>query len=249
MGIWSSIKKAAKKVWRAAKAVVRAVVRVVVVVVTIPAKLFDLVFGWIGWPPKRLKLHIAVLSDANGPLLADLNDLMPSIELLKKVLKDRCNVNVRPYSSGNEREIDNWAQVLTKAAPEPALKVHCDLGALWDEFGDAGEFFAKNTAGWVGGFIPISLSFPITVFIVEEVSEKIGCAVPVLTDYATVAASAIKRKDSSTLAHEVAHRCNLWHVGDKRNLAYHNSDREHPYWLSWWQRNLVRSSRHVTYLF
>jgi hypothetical protein len=249
MGLWSKIKKAAKKVWRAAKAVVRAAIRIAVVLITVPFKVFDLVFGWIGWPPKKMKLHIAVLSSANGPLISDLQELKPSIDLLKRVMKDRCNINVHPYSSGNKNEIDKWAQIITKVAPTPALKVHCDLGAAWDELGEAGQFFSKHTAGWVSGFIPISLAFPITVFIVEEVSAKIGCAVPVLTDYATVSASAIRNRDSSTLAHEVAHRCNLWHYDKKNNLAYHSSDRVPPYWLTWWQRNLVRSSRHATYLF
>jgi hypothetical protein len=242
MGWWSKIK-------RAVKAIVRAVVRAVVIVVTAPIKTFDLVFGWLGWPPKKLRLHIAVLQSPTGPLLTDLNDLRPSIDLLQQVLKDRCNVNVLPYSSGNKNEIDNWAQVLTGRAPNAALHVRCDEGAVWDEGGEAGEYFAQNTAGWVGSFIPISLAFPVTIFIVEEVAGKVGCAVPVFTDYATVEASAVKSKDSSTLAHEVAHRCNLWHFDRKNNLLYRNSDRTPPYWLMWWQRNILRASRHVNYLF
>ncbi|MEO7404558.1 MAG: hypothetical protein ABIU95_12900 [Burkholderiales bacterium] len=175
--------------------------------------------------------------------------MLPAIDLLKRTLKDRCNVNVVPYSSGNKREIDNWAQVLEGTAPAAALKVRCDWGALWDEGGEAGEYFARHTAGWVGGFIPISLAFPITVFVVEEISGKAGCAVPVLTDYATVEAAEIVSKGSSTLAHEVAHRCNLWHVNQKVNLLYPQGDRLPPYWINWWQRNLLRASRHVTFLF
>lgn len=249
MGFWSSVKKIAKKIVKAVKAVVRAVVRVVVILVAAIFKVWDLVFGWIGWPPKRLKLHIAVLRGPNGPLIQDLNDLLPSIELLKTTFKDRCNVNVSSYSSGNEREIDNWVQVVAKTPPPAALKVHCGLGALWDEGGEAGDFFARHTAGWVGGFIPISLSFPVTIFIVEEMVDALGCAVPVLTDYATVEASAITHKSGSTLAHEVAHRCNLWHVDQKENLLSTDRKPVPPYWLQWWQRNFLRASRHVTYLF
>src|SRR5262245_51470856 len=155
MSWWSKVK-------RAVEAVVRAVVRAIVVVVTSPTKIWDLVFGWVGWPPKKLRLNIAVLRSPTGPLLTNLNDLQPSIDLLKQVLKDRCNVKVVPYSSGNKNEIDNWAQVLTTVAPPAALKVRCDAGAVWDEGGEAGEYFAQNTAGWVGSFIPISLAFPIT---------------------------------------------------------------------------------------
>lgn len=249
MGWWSSIKKAVKKIVKAVKAVVRAIVRVVVIVLTAPFKVWDLVFGWLAWPPKRLKLHIAVLRGPNGDLVQDLNDLWPSIDLLKTTLKDRCNIKVLPYSSGNKREIDNWAQVVTDAPPAAALKVHCDFGALWDEGGEAGDFFAKHTAGWVSGFFPISLAFPVTIFIVESVHDALGCAVPVLTDYATVEADALTNKGGSTLAHEVGHRCNLWHVKQKENLLSTDRQPLPPYWLTWWQRNLLRASRHVTYLF
>ncbi|MBC8036293.1 MAG: hypothetical protein H7X89_03655 [Rhizobiales bacterium] len=243
------MKRAVKAVVRAVKAVVRAAIRIAVVILTSPAKVFDLVFGWLGWPPKKLRLHIAVLRSPAGALLSDPNVLMPSINLLKQVLKDRCNVNVLPYSSGNKNEIDNWAQILPDVAPPSALKVRCDLGALWDEGGKAGDYFAGHTAGWVGSFIPISLAFPITIFIVEEVEDKRGCAVPVLTDYATMEADKIIANDISTLAHEVAHRCNLWHFDRKNNLLYKDNSRTPPYWLMWWQRNFLRSSRHVTYLF
>lgn len=63
MGWWSKLK-------RAVKAVVRAVIRIAVIIVTSPAKIFDLVFGWLGWPPKKLRLHIAVLRSPAGPLLS-----------------------------------------------------------------------------------------------------------------------------------------------------------------------------------
>lgn len=248
MSLWSRIKSAVKKVVRAVKAVVRAVIRIAVIVLTAITKVWDLVFGWVGWPPKKLKVHIAVLTGPSGPLIHDLGTLMPAIDVLKQTLKDRCNVNVRPYSTGNKNEIENWAQIIPEEAPAAALKVHCDLGALWDEGGEAGEFFASHVAGWVGSFIPISLAFPVTVFIVDDVKDKLGCAVPVLTDYCTVSAKSIGEKGSSVMAHEVAHRCNLWHVSQRENLL--NPDRVGPpFWLQWWQRNLLRASRHVTYLF
>jgi hypothetical protein len=249
MGFWSSVKSFAKKALHLVKAIVRAVVRVVAVVLTAPFKVWDLVFGWVGWPPKKLRLHIAVLQGPNGKVLPNLDDLWPSIDTLKKVMKDRCNVTVKPYSSGNKNEIDNWAQVVSDVAPPAALTVHCDWGAVEDEAGDAGEYFAQHVAGWVGSFIPISLSFPVTVFVVQDVVGKNGCALPVFTDYATVKTGVFTSKDSSTMAHEVGHLCNLPHFDRKNNLMFHDSSRTTPYWLMWWQRNLVRSSRHVGYFF
>lgn len=252
MGFWSRVKKIAKQVVRVVKAIVRIAVRISVILRTIPFKIFDLVFGWIGWPRKKLRLHIAVLQNAKGPLIPydKLDTLWPSIELMKKTFKDHGNVEVRPYSSGNKREIDNWAQIVEGTAPHAALNVDCNLGALGNEFGEAGDYFAKHVAGSVGGIIPISLAFPVTIFIVEDVTNKVGCAVPLVTDYCTVEYTQIMPVDSSTPAHEVGHRCNLWHSGQHVNLMFKKrSERYEPYWLHWWQRNLVRSSRHVTYFF
>ena len=252
MGFWSSVKSVVKKAVHIVKAIVRVVVRVVQIVLTSPFKLFDLVFGWLGWPRKKLKIHIAVLQNAGGPLIPydKLEELWPSIELMKKTFKDHGNVEVHPYSSGNKRSIDNWAQIVEGVAPHAALYPDCDWGALWNEFGEAGDYYARHVAGSVSGIIPISLAFPVTIFIVEDVQGKVGCTVPLVTDYCTVEAGNILPVDSSTPAHEVGHACNLWHVGQHVNLMYHKrSERYEPYWLHWWQRNLVRSSRHVTYLF
>jgi hypothetical protein len=252
--MWSKLKKTLRKIWRVVKAVARAVVRVAITVLTFPFKLWDVMFGFLAWPPKRMTVHIAVLQDEGGPLIAqpDLNDLLPSIELLVRIYKDNCNITVSPYSSGNGREIDNWAQILTDRAPPAAIESGgCTVwGALNEqETGDAGEYFRRQTAGWVGG-VPISLSFPITVFVVKSLSGYLGCTIPFLTDYVLISVEALK-KEPSTIAHEIGHRCNiLWHQDDRRNLMFSgNESNSPPYILKGWQENLVRSSRHVTYLF
>ena len=252
--MWSKFKKLLKKVWRVVKAVVRAGVRVGIFGGTFPFKIWDLAFGFLAWPPKKMKVHIAVLQDQAGPLIKfeELNNLLPSIELLKKVYKDNCNVTVLPYSSGNEREIDNWAQVLNDPAPAAALDSgECRTWVQLDEqeTGDAGEYFRQHTAGWVSG-IPISLSFPITVFIVKSISGYFGCTIPFLSDYVLVSVDALKA-EPSTIAHEIGHRCNILpHHDDRKNLMFSgNVPNLPPYMLKGWQKNLVRSSRHVTYLF
>jgi hypothetical protein len=252
--MWSKLKKAVKKVWRAAKALVRAAVRAAVIGVTLPFKAWDLVFGFLAWPPKKMRVHIAVLQDQGQPLIAhqDLNDLLPSIELLKRVLKDNCNITVSPYSSGNEREIDNWAQILSDPPPATVLAGSgCAIGQSLDEHetGDAGEYFRRHTAGWVGG-IPINLSFPITVFIVKSIGSHFGCTIPFLTDYVLVTVGALKA-EPSTIAHEIGHRCNILpEHADPKNLMFAGaSPNLPPHMLVGWQENLVRSSRHATYLF
>lgn len=105
MGLWSSIKKAAKKVWRAAKAVVRVVVRAVIEVLNrLTFGLLDLVFGFFAWPRKRLRLHVFILWSETPPVIEG-NPAPPieqvvqdAIEVTKRIYKERFNVDVLPYS-------------------------------------------------------------------------------------------------------------------------------------------------------
>lgn len=253
--MWSKLKKALKRAWRVVKAVVRAVVRVIVTVVTFPFKVWDLFFGFLAWPPKKMKVHIAILRDNGVPLVApqDLNNLLPSIELLKRVYKDNCNITVSPYSSGHERDIDNWAQILDDTPPPSALvSAGCTVLTTLDEqeTGDAGDYYRKHVAGWVGG-IPISLAFPITVFIVKSIPNALGCTIPFLSDYVLVTVDALKL-EPAVMAHEIGHRCNIFREhDDPKNLMFSGGvvANQFPHKLVGWQENFVRSSRHATYFF
>ena len=60
------LKKAAKWVAKKAKALVRVVVRVVMTAVGLGLGIVDIFFGWAAWPPKKLRLHIVVLSNQTG---------------------------------------------------------------------------------------------------------------------------------------------------------------------------------------
>jgi hypothetical protein len=235
MGLWSKIKKAVKKVVRVVRAVVRAVVRIVVTIVARLINVYDLLFGFLTWPPKKLRIHIAVLRDENGDQLVDPSALGPAIKYITQVFKDRLNVKVVPYGKA-------MVQVLDGPAPSAALDVHCDGGALGDEFGEAGEYFAQHLAGW--NVIPISLAFPLTVYVVRDVSGKQGCSLGPLTDYVTVDLDGVRT--DSLMAHEAGHALGqIGHLGDTANLMHKGSARGDR--LRWWQKNLFRNSRHVTY--
>lgn len=169
MGLWSRIKKAAKWVARRVKAVVRIVVRAVVTVVMAVVNLFDLVLGFLNWPKKKLTLYVLVLSKLSpADRKLTLVDLDASIAEARRILKDRFNVELRPYSS----EYVEWFE---GTVPDKALNPSC-CGAdlLGQEFVSSGAFYADHLAGWVG--IPISMRFPITVFIVDNVQCKGGCS-------------------------------------------------------------------------
>jgi hypothetical protein len=238
MGFWSSlendIKSVVKKVVQVVKAVVRFVVRIVVTIYGLIIGLPDLLFGFLTWPPKKLKYHVFILSDDKGPLI-DPGQLAASIDYLTKTFKQKLNVNVDSYGKPG-------IEIITAPAPAAALDIGCGVDLLGNEFGDAGEFFAQYIAGW--NAIPISLTFPVTVFIVRSVQngDKIGCSLGPLADWVVVDYSQ-GVSSVSTMAHEIGHSCNLWHVEPNSNLMYRSSPRGND--LKWWQKNLARSSRHV----
>lgn len=205
------------------------IVRVVTVIGAVLG-IVDLLFGFINWPPKKLRLHIFILTGNKGPIVTPA-DLTPAIDFLKQTYKKRFNVKVLAYSKSQ-------VEIIEAQAPQAALEVVCNGSDL---FGADGDFFANHLAGW--NAIPIALTFPVTAFIISNIEDTKGCSLGPLTDYVLVDHDGVFVP--STLAHELGHACNLWHSGTKSNLMYHPDDRGDEVKL--FQRNLVRSSRHVTY--
>ena len=238
MSFWSSIthaiKKAVQKVWHFVKAVVRLVVRIVATVWGLIVGLPDLLLGFLTWPEKKLRYQVFILSDENGRLI-DPADLQPSIDFFTKTFKDRFNVKLIAYGKPG-------VQVIEERAPAAALDVSCGGGAFSNEFGEAGEFFAQHLAGW--NAIPISLGFPVSIFIVRSMSDADGCSIGPLTDYMTMTPGAVE--ELNVMAHETGHSCNLWHSGSHSNLMWPDPSRGND--AKWFQENLLRASRHVQYL-
>ena len=235
MGFWSGLKKLVKKVVRAVKAVVRIVVRVVITIVnSLTLGLFDLLFGFFTWPRKRLRLHVFICS-VDGKPVASVADVMPTIERAKKIYKDRFNVEIRPYS-------ETFVEIIKEPAPASVLDYEGGAAAFGSEFGEAGEFFAQHLAGW--NAIPISFTFPITVFVVRSLSDGLlGVSLSVAGDYIVIAPPGLAER--TALAHEMGHTCSLWHSGTQSNLMFASSPAGDE--AKWFQKNLLRSSRHVQY--
>jgi hypothetical protein len=237
MGLWSKIKKAIKRVVRIVKAVARVASRLVVEWVSRLFNLYDLLLGFLTWPPKKLRLYVCVLRDADGTPVVDPKLLQASIDHAKHFLKSNFNIVMKPYSK-------SYVEVLPDPAPIDALRVNCGLKGFEHEFGKAGEYFAKHLAGW--NAIPVSLTFPITVFIIEKGLDHPGCSLCILSDYVVVDRDAIVLdNDFGLMMHEMGHCCGQpWHSG-KSNFMYPTSDRGDG--VNRYQKNLVRSSRHITY--
>ena len=237
------------------KNAIKGIVRLVVGVVTTGWGLVvgapDLVLGFLCVPKKHLRVQFFILSDGSGPVVTEA-ELQPAIDKTREILKQQVNVELRPYGS-------QMVEIIRDPAPYAALN---PPGEYWGHaaaelWGEAGDFFAQHLAG--RNAVPISATFPITVFVVADVRNGEGGYAPLwpLMDYVVIDPALIKGTWSaggvfnqpalSGTAHEIGHACNLFHVDSKTNLMYANANQQQGHELSWFQKNLFRSSRHVLY--
>jgi hypothetical protein len=75
---------------------------------------------------------------------------------------------------------------------------------------------------------------------VQDIEGFGGCSLGFATDYVTV-----DKRGIATIAHELAHACNLLHRKDPENLM--NPTQKGQSTLTDWQIAILRSSRHVTH--
>lgn len=212
------------------KGLLRAVIRIVAeIIYRLILHLPDTLFGFLNWPGKKLRIKILILSHDRKNSFISPGDLDKAINYARNVFKKNFNVSLLPY--GDREPI---AEMLVAVPPHEALYTRGGSGALGDEFEIPGSFFASNLKA------PI---YPVTVFVVIDIKGANGCSLGPMTDYVTLDQGGAK--DASILAHELAHACGLWHLTDKNNLLWNKSNRGDK--IRWWQRNIFRSSRHVTY--
>jgi hypothetical protein len=134
---------------------------------------------------------------------------------------------------------------------------------------DAGPAFndmMRKACFGANGLRLIGFGAPVTVFAVRSFKDgKVGCAVPIFTDYVTVlfnpptfqtwlSDDETERGEVtriSTLAHELAHSCNLPHFNDPENLLNDSATPGLPFTqrskLTNFQKAVLRNSRHVTF--
>jgi hypothetical protein len=219
-----------ERIWNGIKGVGRIMARIIVEIIhRLVINLFDTLFGFLNWPEKKLHVMIFILQDEQTNAVASPADLDTAIEYAKRSFQKNFNTRLLPSKPGQP-----FAEVLQKKVPHEVLYTKGSVGALVEEFKSPGNFFASNLSG---------LFYPVTAFVVLNIDHAAGCSLGPLTDYVTLDPDGAK--NPSTLAHEIAHACGLWHVRSKSNLFWRTFSRGDE--VNWWQKNIFRSSRHVTY--
>jgi hypothetical protein len=217
-----------EKIWNGIKGSIRIAVRIIAETFhRLVINIFDTLFGFLNWPEKKLRVNIFILQDLQADPVVSPADLDSAIEYAKRSFKKNFNTRLLP-----NKEI--FVDVLKKVPPHEVLYTKGSIGALGEEFRITGSFFASNLSG---------VFYPITAFVVLDIDHASGCSLGPLTDYITLDPDGAK--NDSTLAHEIAHACGLWHVRSKSNLLWRTSSRGNK--IKWWQKNIFRGSRHVTY--
>jgi hypothetical protein len=196
----------------------------------------DAVAAVAGWrPAKKLRVRVVVLRDERGVPLAGEHAVEESLAEARRVLAREAAVDLVPAG-------DRFVETLEDRAPAAALEHPCSAQGLWRaDLGAAGAYFRRRLARGAG--LPLGLGAPITVFVVRDVVGKCGCSLGPLGDYVTIDPRGLEVR--RILAHELAHSCGLAHRKGEDNLMRAQAPGLR---LTAWQRAVLRSSRHVTYL-
>ena len=214
--------------WTTLKGLARIIIRIVFETLhRLLINFFDTFFGFLNWPEKKLRIRIFILTDQDGSLLMSPSEVVNSIEYASRSFQKNFNVRLIAHRG-------SFVEGLELIPPADALHVHGGPAALKDEFKTAGNYFAYNLSG---------VLYPVTAFVVKNIKGASGCSLGPISDYVTLSPNGVK--GPSILAHELAHACGLWHLKKRSNLLYPYKDRGDE--VKWWQKNIFRSSRHVTY--
>ncbi|HEX5155417.1 MAG TPA: hypothetical protein VFW07_28440 [Parafilimonas sp.] len=190
---------------------------------------------------KKLKICVIILRDEIGNALISEQTLQSIIDSAKTIYLNQCNVQLQVEG----------IHTVDKPSPSEALDVGCNTDALSTDVWIGGSYF-EFIANWV---CPLSISISgrtlrlsptVIVFIVRTIDggppdNTVGCAMWTATDYLTL------EPDPRCLAHELGHKCGLFHDPDIRNLMNANgcSNRN----LTSFQQAVIRSSLYVSYAF
>lgn len=237
------------------------------------ASIPDLIGTLVGvMPEKKLRLMVLIQNDERGnPLIIDRTVLYRAIQFAINTYREQVNVRVIPVQAFHyaspfaEEQVanDDYIATETQINTPDLIDVCCDACEAGENLIDRGSQFNLKlsvVAFWGGARRLTGYGAPIVAFAVRSYKDgKTGCSLGPLTDFVTVkfqdsdqdTPAAQLSSDKSLgaitdLAHEVSHCCSLPHKTDGDNMMNPSPNRSGR--MTVWQKMLVRSSRHVTYL-
>lgn len=214
-------------------------------------------------PQKKLRICTIILRDEAGNPVAAVADVVDMINDAIAVFLRECNVQILnsaplQFSSGlsfeSIRADASWIQIDGRPASAALLDTACDEPAFGDDLSNVGpEYQVKSaTSCFFGNWRNlVGLGTPVTVLVVRSIARPTlfsGCCLWV-SNYLTLSAGFIPSgRPNVTLAHELGHACNLFHLTDPTNLMDTTSPGPSGSMLRFWQELLIRASRHVSYV-
>lgn len=214
-------------------------------------------------PQKKLRICTIILRDERGNPVAQVADVVDMINDAIDVFREECNVQIvnsapLQFSSGLSfdavRADASWVQIAPGRSAADRLDSSCDEVAFGEDLtnvGSAHQFDGATKCFFGNWRSVVGLGTPVTVLVVRSITRPrvfSGCCIWV-SNYLTLSGAFIPSgRPNFTLAHELGHACNLWHLVDPPNLMDVTSTGPAGSLLRFWQEVLVRASRHVSYL-
>lgn len=173
------------------------IVRIICIIVTIIIRLPGWLLCMLGLSvPKRIRLCIKVLTNAEGRSQVTDKAIRASIALMQSVYKS-CNISV---------EVDGIERIVA-----PDLLSSTD-DAWWGFLKPWHAWFSQHACSCCG---------QVTVFFVDKIQGSSDGLTYWGDNWCRVDATA--NSDPTIMAHEVGHLCNLWHVDDNKDLMFPTS--------------------------
>jgi len=227
-------------------------------------------------PEKKLRLGVIALNDERGRPIEPSDDLLiRAVQCAINIYREECNIRIIPiryaqYQTSFDAPPKAGSDYIFRddgTAPDRILDVCCEACAFGVDVGTAGadyQLIMSRVTFWGNGRRLLGYGAPIVAFTVRSYknNEANGCSLGPLVNYVTVKfqdsqigtldkdlTPEIRLGNISTLAHEIAHACNIvWHESGNDNLLSRLRNGDRLCRLTRFQKALIRASRHVTYV-
>ena len=188
---------------------------------------------------KHLHVCVTVLAGREGRPVVDDAQVTAVMREATRIISQHMNVRIHEHGRKVIRVDDKHLDVVACSAKQLFSADAVDLTGESERVGSFADLFGcgDNVLDVAGELLHDVLNIIFIRNIVE--GDDIGCHIPG-TDYVIIDQTA----SGLTLAHEIGHAGDLWHVSEEKNLMNHTTTGEE---VHDWQVCIFRRSRFVVY--